>query len=922
MRTFARSSHALFKNPELNLLHEKCGQLIPAIPGFPLGRHPRVAEVLQGLKSCRLYKSNSDFEFYAEAAQFLIYALLPPPDLWGWCRWTDLRTSLLRGLCLSIHLAGDIHKRLMVTHEMLTEVVGKNSAPSTDVSEKDYPLYFLYMHLSEDLNALGQEPFQAYGVSTYLALTRVMTKELAAIEQGRPHRSPFRQSIEYDTAIALRRFLTYCPIPFQISGCDTDPKVLWTAFYRALRRERALDDSRHQSGKLLEAQKTVENNYNLALAAFEYSSPRRWGSRVSRYVLSLPRMISKEVCRLRPQPNDVSRQLIEWRDTDMRRGSVAVRVREVNSSVELTAAGYRELLENGESLHEEAKSRLELSRSADIPTTSLQKRIYQSHLAAQAQRGRLVCFWTGDILSISALAGALVFIVKSYLREPCLTTAAALASFALVLFHGMRPYRVESATIRLSDEGLKSDSLAPISLVYDAKHRALAYQVDGDVLGYTNGSAPEFVNQCRSASPVAYLPLGQLASGLMRCYLTHRPLPEHIPSSLRQHLFLVGSDGSLGKGSIAGLDRVLASCGPFNKVCVTSEAVARSFLVHATTQFGLDPICACYVTADVPRQYRAQMAYTYVSQDRLWSDAASIDVQFTRLILAEIDQHGAASAEVAAFLQGSVTEGGKCESIVPNGYQGTGTRCVMTDAHIQEFNRGIKEAITKLTDRAAADQRLVLVTLLFNLLMVHNYLLFSFATGLRPRRIPPVNAATVRLGQNSRVLIRDKHNKRFNMEPRQIPLPPLACQGLVACAAAGDMMETYLRRRFIFINKWLEREGQPYFYLLTEDGHPIHLSPARLTDVLASIDDLLTLFLVPVNAGRHYLRTSLFEARWAWRMIDLFIGHVHEGEEPLGVFSAARIHEAEQHFIEHVEPMLRKLGFKAATLQPSVLGLQ
>jgi hypothetical protein len=204
--------------------------------------------------------------------------------------------------------------------------------------------------------------------------------------------------------------------------------------------------------------------------------------------------------------------------------------------------------------------------------------------------------------------------------------------------------------------------------------------------------------------------------------------------------------------------------------------------------------------------------------------------------------------------------------------------------------------------------------------MVKNYIQYQFGTGLRPLKDPPVNHTTVRLNPvaSSRIIIRDKNSGRFAAEPRAIPHAQSVHALLLAAKTSTDRLRTLLNKQYRPVDEWLAQNNNPYFFIIREDGSPTLLSLAAIRECLSSVDELALLYLVPLNAPRHYLRSSMFASGFSSALIDHILGHSHEGYEPLSILAATQIAEAESRFIEHIEGIFATLGFRPASFRPPV----
>jgi hypothetical protein len=89
----------------------------------------------------------------------------------------------------------------------------------------------------------------------------------------------------------------------------------------------------------------------------------------------------------------------------------------------------------------------------------------------------------------------------------------------------------------------------------------------------------------------------------------------------------------------------------------------------------------------------------------------------------------------------------------------------------------------------------------------------------------------------------------------------------------------------------------PFLFLLKPDGRLLKLRP---TEIYKRLRDI---FPVPVNANRSYLRNRLRELDCPGEMVNYFLGHWENGEEPFGPYSTL----SPQAYKQALEPLLEQI---------------
>lgn len=570
-----------------------------------------------------------------------------------------------------------------------------------------------------------------------------------------------------------------------------------------------------------------------------------------------------------------------------------------------------DIINSGEFPEEHAVIRNSVSVPSNISQKPLLDRLYRRLLARRAAIANQRRFWWEvSTLPISSIADVLERLITAHLDDQAsFNTLAALAYVTLVVFTGQDPDNVAESDLLQNWSAAKASYEKP-RLFFDQNSNCLAYLIDRQTLGYYRGDTPDFVNQCCPTSPWVVLTLHPVVISVLRCYLNQRAKLPSIPSPLSNRIFLLTGGEHIEPLTAASINLRFNTLqrGAISSSC-TIQGLAKSVVTHLTTQFGLDPLLACYLSGKVPFNLRAQMFYTHVSVDEFNVRISSAIYKFAEQIRDEFGDNNT-SERVKEFWRNQRIDGiGLSEA--PRSWKGTGSRCVMTNEAIRAFFATYRNQLSRLQDQIGKYSPLQDRILLFNLVILHNYLIYQFSTGIRPLKDPPVTAHTIRQinAEDSAVILRDKRNIRFP-EAREVPHAAIAQEALRLCAEAIATLRSMLSREGIRIDKWWQEHDQPFFFVLSEHGTPQHLSPSAIGHWLAAVEGLSPLYLVPKNAPRHYLRSSLFREGFSLAFIDRIMGHMHAGHEPTSVLAATDIKKANAQFITHVARIAADLGLE------------
>jgi hypothetical protein len=74
---------------------------------------------------------------------------------------------------------------------------------------------------------------------------------------------------------------------------------------------------------------------------------------------------------------------------------------------------------------------------------------------------------------------------------------------------------------------------------------------------------------------------------------------------------------------------------------------------------------------------------------------------------------------------------------------------------------------------------------------------------------------------------------------------------------------------------------------------------------------LRSVYALPFNSSRHYLRSCLLERQCPLEVINAFMGHFERGEEPWGVFSGFSPLAYRDALMDKLVPLLNEDGWEA-----------
>ncbi len=202
-----------------------------------------------------------------------------------------------------------------------------------------------------------------------------------------------------------------------------------------------------------------------------------------------------------------------------------------------------------------------------------------------------------------------------------------------------------------------------------------------------------------------------------------------------------------------------------------------------------------------------------------------------------------------------------------------------------------------------------------NAITLYTTMMALVGTGLRAVR-DPIESVLDIYWENGLLYVVDKEARASGNE-RILPLPP----------TVRNQLQSYRRHLLALASRWDHRQAHvapmlraaacgsdastPFLLFLDEDMQPLPVRPGTLSPRLED------LFPVPVNIGRHHIRSHLTEAGCPGEWIDALLGHEPIGMEAYGPYSALSINDLRQMTGKWIEPMLQQHGWSVAEGVPA-----
>jgi hypothetical protein len=172
-------------------------------------------------------------------------------------------------------------------------------------------------------------------------------------------------------------------------------------------------------------------------------------------------------------------------------------------------------------------------------------------------------------------------------------------------------------------------------------------------------------------------------------------------------------------------------------------------------------------------------------------------------------------------------------------------------------------------------------------------MLFAYGTSMRAIRTPYLELEKID-PETSFALISDKdddaHNKTRLAWVPKIVADQMQCYADHCAAVASDNLK---------LTNWPD----PCFFLGV-DGEPVNVRPKSISE---HMEPFLAL---PPNAHRRFMRRELLGAGCPPEMVNVWMGHAFQGEEPWGPYSSFSFAEYRSVLGPTIEKILEDLGWK------------
>ncbi len=224
----------------------------------------------------------------------------------------------------------------------------------------------------------------------------------------------------------------------------------------------------------------------------------------------------------------------------------------------------------------------------------------------------------------------------------------------------------------------------------------------------------------------------------------------------------------------------------------------------------------------------------------------------------------------------------------------------------------VAELKKSLKNDAQADLSVLKLVELHNSMTTYTAFLIAFSTGFRAIRDPFLSAAEIDWNSGFAVLSDKDNEDSYNS--RLIWLPPVCLQQI---QLFRDHQQNALYRFNILIPGIFSNPDRPrrdapgrymFFAKKDEGGNEyvaMTLGPTLIGARVRSV------YALPINSSRHYLRSCLLERKCPVEVINAYMGHFERGEEPWGVYSGLSPLAYRDALLKKLVPLLNEAGWKA-----------
>jgi hypothetical protein len=180
-----------------------------------------------------------------------------------------------------------------------------------------------------------------------------------------------------------------------------------------------------------------------------------------------------------------------------------------------------------------------------------------------------------------------------------------------------------------------------------------------------------------------------------------------------------------------------------------------------------------------------------------------------------------------------------------------------------------------------------------NLLTLHTVQFFAYATSCRAIVTPYLSPDRIHWSRGLASLSDKDDTSRH--KSRLVWLPEKLLDQMARYANHLDTLKAQLTTRSAM------HLNEPCLFL-DQDFKPLWVRPKTIEPWLTGYLD------VRANTHRRYLRTELIERRCPPEVVDAFLGHWQQGEEPFGPYSSFSFAEYVETLRDYLEPLLTEIG--------------
>ena len=286
---------------------------------------------------------------------------------------------------------------------------------------------------------------------------------------------------------------------------------------------------------------------------------------------------------------------------------------------------------------------------------------------------------------------------------------------------------------------------------------------------------------------------------------------------------------------------------------------------------GADLTAAMYIIGREHFLGRNPSYYTAITTSKLQSIYQNVCKDIRDCHFKERPREGQIKIDVAFNLQQE-----KCSDFI-------GSPFCPTPATVQGLVVTLKESLSKAT---AAPSGILKLLRLHNSMTRYTAFMIAYGTGFRAVRDPFLSAAEIDWKTGFAVLSDKDNEDGYNS--RLIWIPPDCLQQLMLFK---EHQKNLLCRLSILIpniqsrlkNQRSRSPKRFMFYTMSDAATGEYLAKPLSPKLLGQ--KLRDIFALPINASRHYLRSTMLDRGCPVEVINAFMGHFERGEEPWGKFS-------------------------------------